>query len=309
MALAWLLIAGARGPAEGPAAGGKPVFVATIQPLAMILREVAGDRAEIVCLLPAGASPHTFSPRPSDAAACQRAARVYMVTPQLDGWASRLAPAEKRIAVLGLLPEDRLLRFAPGEEEHDHEGEAPGAPASAGAREDEAAKGVADPHFWTDPLAVKAILPSLADSLAKADPEGAEGYRAGAARFAAALDALDSKTRAELAPVAGRAMVLMHPSFRYLAKRYGLKIAGSVEQIPGKDPTPREIVELAAKFKAEGARAIFTEPQLSPRPAEVIAETAGARIGTLDPNGGEKGKATYAELIEFNARALAEGLL
>lgn len=287
-----------------PAAVVKPVFVATIQPLAMILREIAGDRAEILCLLPAGASPHTFSPRPSDAAACNRAARVFMVAPQLDAWAARLAPAEKRVMVLAFVPEKELLHFAHGEEA-DEQREAAAAAQSLNLA---ASVAVGDPHFWTDPLTVKAIVDPLADELVKADPSGAETYRANAARFAANLDALNAKIKSILAPVAGRSFVLMHPSFQYLANRFNLKIAGSVEQVPGKDPTPRELVDLAAKIRAEGARAIFSEPQLPRRPAEVLAETSGIKMGILDPNGGDKGKETYAELIEFNARALAEAL-
>jgi len=39
--------------------------VATIFPLADLARNIAGDAVEVACLLPVGASPHTFEPRPS----------------------------------------------------------------------------------------------------------------------------------------------------------------------------------------------------------------------------------------------------
>lgn len=290
---------------ENAASGGRPRFAATIQPLAAILRELARDRAEIVRLAPPGASPHTYEPRPSDVRAAQGAAALFYVGASLDGWAARL-PAKKKIEVFPLLPESYRLSYSEdpfGEHEgaahvseHDHEH----------AHEHDA--GLPDAHFWSDPLAVKALLPGLARELGSLDPEGKLEYEANARAFAERLDALDKELAAALAPVRGRAVILFHPSLQYFLKRYGLQLAGTIEPFPGKEPPPRYLAGVKERLGKAGARAVFTEPQLPPRPAEIVAEAAGVKLFELDPYGGARGDDDYATPLRLNAEVLLKAL-
>lgn len=269
------------------AAGGAPEFVVTGNPLAAILAELTGGRASIVNLLPAGASPHTYEPVPSDLRAAERAAALFYVSPLLDGWASRL-PARERIEVFALVPVDARL---PDLEQHDEHAGAAG-----------------DPHFWTDPLLVKAVLPGLVKELTRLDPGGAALYQDHGRRFAERLDALDAELQQRLAPVRGRALVLFHPSFQYLVHRYGLRLAAVVAPSPGKEPTPRRLADILSLIRKQDVKAVFGEPQLPRRPAEVLADAAGVKFAVLDPLGGGPGRRTYEELLDYNARVLAEAL-
>ena len=278
------VIAAAALAAAAPARAAAPRFAATCHPAAAVLRELAAGRAEVTTLLPAGASPHTYEPQPSDIKNVAGAKALFYVSPLLDGWATRIGAA-KTIDMIHLVPP--ALRLRNLEEE-----EGPGD----------------DPHFWTDPLVVKATLGPLAEELARLDPPGAAAYRANAVRFAARLDALDREMAAILAPVRGRALLLFHPSLQHLAKRYGLPIAGVVEPSPGKEPTPRYLQKVLRIVKEKQVRAVFGEPQLPRRAVDVVAEAAGIKSGLVDPMGGVPGRTTYEELMRWNARALAEAL-
>jgi zinc transport system substrate-binding protein len=269
-----------------PAAAAGPRIVVTGHPLAAILREIAGDRAEIVNLVPPGASPHTFEPRPSDLAAVERATALFYVAPTLDGWAARL-PAREKVEVLALVP--RELRL-PDLEEH------------AGERVTD------DPHFWTDPLLVRAAAPALVAALSRLDPPGAAAYRRGGADFERRLERLHEDIARQLAPLRGRAVVLLHASFQYMLARYGLVLAAVVEPSPGKEPTVRDLQGIIRRMREQDVRAVFGEPQLPRRPVDVLAEAAGVRASVLDPLGGVEGRRTYAELIQYNVRALLEAL-
>ena len=103
-------------------------------------------------------------------------------------------------------------------------------------------------------------------------------------------------------------MVLFHPSFLYLLKRYGMKYAGSIEPIPGKEASPQYIIEVTKRIQDLKVRAVFTEPQLARRPAEIVSESAGVPLFELDPNGGTQGKMTYEELMRYNAGVFAKAL-
>ncbi len=283
-----------------PARAGQPVFAGSIRPLAAILDELTSPRARVECILPAGASPHTYAARPADVRRIERGT-LFWVAPQLDGWAARL-PAGRTIEVLPLLPKEFRLGWDGLQDEHEgHAGHADAATTDTDA---------VDPHFWTDPAAVKALLPALVAKLSAIDPAGAPVYRANAGRMSARLDGLDRELAQTLAPVRGRPVVLFHPSFRYLLHRYGLPLAAVIEPAPGKDPGPRGIMELVARVKAARARALFTEPQLSRRVAEAVAEAAGLPLYELNPLAGADPKATggIEDLIRSNALVLKKGL-
>jgi ABC-type Zn uptake system ZnuABC Zn-binding protein ZnuA len=268
------------------------VYVTTVHPAAEILKQVVGDRAKVVRLLSPTDSPHTYEPTPRDREKVEHATGLVYVAEDLDGWIARF-PAKKKVELLKLLPQERIL-FMEGHHGEEHHGEEHGA--------------IADPHFWTDPLAVKAILPNLVKALSELDPDGSEIYRANAERFAAELDAMHEEISRTLEPVKGSPVILFHPSFQYLLKRYGLKMAGVIEEFPGKEASPRYIEEMKHLIQSSGAKAVFTEPQLNPRPAEVVAEEAGVKLFLLDPLGGVEGRETYADLLRYNAKVLFEAL-
>jgi zinc transport system substrate-binding protein len=278
-------------------------YVVTIQPLAAILEKVVEGRGEVIRLLAPGSSPHTFEPRPSDAVLLERARALFFAGPGLDKeWTAKI-PAANRVEMLQLVPREHHLTMDDHNHDHaDHEQE-----KKQTRRRNKEEKAV-DPHFWTDPLTVKAMLPALVEELSKLDPEGGGIYQQNAGRFATELDQLHIRAAAILEPVKGRAVLLFHPSFLYLLNRYDLEFAGTIEPFPGREPSPRALHELIKKVRNHDIKAVFTEPQLSPRPAQVVAESAGLKLYELDPNGGIEGRRTYEELILYNARTLATAL-
>ncbi|MBI1292570.1 hypothetical protein GC173_15235 [bacterium] len=294
-----VVIASCSSPAERAVSNqGPPVYVATIKPLALILTELVTGRGEVRTLLSPSASPHTYEPRPSDARAVADAKAFFQVGVGLDDWAASMQ-ATQRIAVMPLLPKEFLLYGACESHDHDH--------GEAHDGHNHAADAV-DAHFWTDPLTTAALVDPLVEKLAGLDPDGAEVYRANGKAFQDRLAALDAELSAELAPVHQAPVVLFHPSFLYMLKRYELRYVGVVEASPGKEATPRHLAALSDILRREGARAVFSEPQLDPRPAEALAREAGVKLAVLDPNGAVEGTETYEALLLFNARSLREAL-
>lgn len=269
---------GARPGAEPEA----PVFVATIAPVAALLQPVVDEALHPI--VPAGASPHTYDLRPADARRAADAKAVFFVDPAVDGWAARL-PAPERVELFALVPEAFRLTYAD-------------VSVDGGA--------ALNPHFWMDPLAVRALAPVLADRLAELQPDRASEYRSNAKAFANDLQNLHEDIKETLAPAKGKAVIQFHPSMDYFLHRYGIRVAGVVEPSPGQEPTPKDLKELIDRARAERVRVIVTEPQLPDAPTRALAEATGATIVELDPLGGVPGRATYRELLLFNARALVE---
>jgi ABC-type Zn uptake system ZnuABC Zn-binding protein ZnuA len=264
-----------------PAAAATPRtlrLVATIEPLCMLARELAGERASCTTLVPPGASPHAFEPRPSAMAALARADLLLRAGPGIDDWAAPLAGAGER----------GWLELGPACDAHD-----------------------ADcAHFWLDPYAALAALVPLEAALAALDPGAKPALAARRIECALALFALDEAIAARLARVRGAAFVSFHPSWGGFAKRYGLVDLGAVQAHGAEEPTPRHLAELIRSARAAGVRVVLVEPQQGPHVARIVAEELGGRVVTLDPLGGPNApeRASYPALMEWNARQLAASL-
>lgn len=266
------------------AAGAAPRTVATtIEPIAMIVRELAGADVQVTTLVPPGASPHAFEPRPRDVARLADAQLVVVVGGGLDAWATRLLAAAARP------PEALVLLDLPGL-----------APLPSGS----GAAGV-DPHVWLDPIRVRDVLaPALAARLARLEPGAAREIAARLAGFQERLTGLDAELRAGFAGTARR-YVAFHAAWRYFGARYGLEEVGVVEEAAGEDPTPRDLARLVAAARAAGVRAILVEPQLDPRVAQTLAAEFDGTTVLVDPVGDptDPERSSYEALLRWNAVA------
>lgn len=293
----------------------KSVYVTTSYPLGMILLQVTRNHADVEILVSPGESPHTFSPKPSDAFKINNASAIFYASDLMDGWAAKLDGVNK-IEMIKLVPKDHILYFEEFQKhkhtdniDHDHENEHN---HDHEHQHDEDTMDVnnkvIDPHFWTDPITVKAMLDNLVDTLVVIDPDNAVHYKANAELFKNRLVLLAKQVGTILEDVKGKPVFLFHPSFRYLLNRFGLVYAGAIETAPGKEPSPKYLEKIIKEINDKNAKAIFTEPQLSRKPAEVIAEAAFVLLYELDPIGGVEGRMKYSDLILYNARILQKAL-
>jgi len=286
LALAGLLVVlwGARPARVPPTADVHVRVVATLLPLEMLVREIGGSRVAVSHLVPSGATPHAFAPRPRDLARVARADLLVVAGGGLDDWTERLLSAG---------PEGPLFLSL----EH----AAPSAPGGVPA----------DPHLWLDPILVReAVAPALAETLARLDPEGIATYRTRLEAFRRELSALDRDVRGILGRGRGGRYVSFHGAWSRFAERYGLREVGVVEEAAGEEPTPRSLARLVEAARRAGVAAILVEPQLPARVAEVLASEFGGGVAEVDPLGDTRdpARSRYGELMRSNARAFARAL-
>lgn len=277
-------------------AAARTSVVVSIHPLYDLVRQVAGDDADVTRLLPVGASPHTFDPTPRDVVRVAQADLI-VLNGGLDIWLHNLIGASgsraRVVEVIALEPVVAVLKESfPDLITVDAAGAALGF----------------NPHVLPDPLAAAAAVPAIVEALSEADPANAAAYQARGATLIGSLNDLHLELSEILAPVAGAAFVPFHDAWRYFAARYGLNLVVEIEPFPGREPSPAYLREALNLVKASGATAIFTEPQLSRRPAEVVAAEAGVSLYEIDPKGGFPGRETYQDLMRYNARTVLEAL-
>jgi len=96
LAILLLLVAcapAAPGTTDAPTEEERPRVVVSILPLANIVYNIGGGRIDLDAIMPPGADPHTFEPRPSDAVKLAQADLIFVNGMHLDETTLRLAEA------------------------------------------------------------------------------------------------------------------------------------------------------------------------------------------------------------------------
>lgn len=307
----FLIVALLTLPATAWAQPGPTVFV-TVPPQKYFVEKISGGRASVRVMVPPGANPHTYEPKPRQMAELADAAAYFTVGDTFDStWLPRILGASPDIAVVHTARGVRKIPMPDGhehdaEERHDHaeghDGHHDGDVKVDGEHE-EHGHGTLDPHIWLDPALVRIQARNIRDGLSAIDPEGASAYAANTAAFLDELDGLDRQIRAILDPIpAGRRTFLVfHPSWGYFAQAYGLNQAAI--EVEGKEPSPKDMMRIIAMGKKTGARVVFVQPQFSEKSASVIARQIGARVVRLDPLA-----ENWSDNLLGAARAFAEAL-
>jgi len=271
--------------------------IASIYPIADMVQQVGGDHVDVAFVLPAGASPHTFEPKPSLVKKFSSARIFFMVGAGLEFWAEKFINLARPGLTTIVLSGGVSLIHTAG---HHH--------ARTGNPDHESS--VANPHIWMDPVIAKTMVNKITAALCDVDHQHVTYYKERGQRYLEKLDDLDQMIQKTVSTFTIRKYVSFHASWDYFARRYGLESAGVIEAAPGRNPTPIQIKNIVAMIKKYHIRAVFAEPQLNPRAAEIIAREAEVNVLLLDPLGGPNliGRATYIDLIKYNLNVMQEAM-
>jgi len=267
-----------------PAAkGNRMVVAASIAPLANFSREVGGDRVTVKLLVPPGSNPHTYQITPDEMEALSTASVLVLNGIGLEFWAKGIVDATGN-------PKLIVIQTADGIPVLDHsEGEG------------------GNPHVWLDPIDAIHQVNAIRDAFIKADPAHRDDYTRNAARYVAKLKQLDAYIRSQVATFRSRSFVTFHPTWVYFANRYGLDEAATIESSPGKEPSPADISNAIAVAKKLHVKAIFAEPQVYPKAANVVAEEVGAKVVMLNAFG-KPPRYDYIKMMRSNVQAMGEAM-
>lgn len=273
-------------------------IAATIFPLHDITKNVAGDKLEVVGILPPGASPHTYAPSPREVKRLEGVAIVFSIGHGLDDWTNILIetlPGAKRVVVDSGV---HLVESAAAEEK-EGEHERPG----AGHRH-----AGANPHYWLSIGNGKQIARNIAAEIVSLDPANEGYYRANLKAYLLELDDAERRIKDRLRQLPEKKMITFHDAWIYYAEEFGLELIGAFEPFPGKQPTPRHLAALHEKVRRHKVTALFSEPQLSGETVASFVNDLGLKLYVLDPLGGSEGRKSYIELLEYNTDIIVEAL-
>jgi ABC-type Zn uptake system ZnuABC Zn-binding protein ZnuA len=280
----------ACGAGNGSPSGGAATLrvVATTTVFADIVRNVGGDRVTVSSIVPAGAGPEDYEPKPADARKLADADLIVSNGVGLDDFLDKLIVAVGDGAGTRLVLGDGIPTIA--------------------------VDGQPNPHFWLDPsIVADHYVPSISAALTKLDPAGAATYGANATSYIAQVTALDAanKSAIETIPDANRKLVTFHDAFPYFARHYGFELIGVILANVGQEPSASDLAALVEKVKAAGVKAVFSETQFSPELSHALAQEAGITsvVTTLyNDTVGPPPTDTYLKMMAWNVDQIVKAL-
>ncbi|WP_326556160.1 anchored repeat ABC transporter, substrate-binding protein [Micromonospora sp. NBC_01796] len=172
--------------------------------------------------------------------------------------------------------------------------------------------GEIDPHLWQDVGNAQSYVELIRDTLIGVDPAGAATYRRNAEAYLAELGALDTYLTERIAsiPPVDRHLVTTHDAFAYLARAYGIPVAGFVTPSPATEPSLADRVRLTETIRNLRVKAVFLEPDLRARSATLVevAREQGVRVCPIYGDTFSATVDTYLKMMRFNADSLVSCL-
>lgn len=302
----------------------KPLVIATLFPQYDFTREIAGDKVEVILLLPPGVEPHSYEPSPRDIVDIQSADMFVYTGAYMEPWAERIVESaegssllivDTSIGIELMDEEDHHHHDHDHEHNHEHDHDHDHEHEHEHEHDHHHHHGGKDPHFWLDPLLAQVMVDHIITGLVKVDPENAGYYEDNGEAYKQRLAELHHKLEDGLADIEDRTILYAgHFAFGYFAARYNLEHISPYEGFaPDAEPTPGNIAELIESVKKSGSKVIYYEELIDPKIARVVAEQTGAEMmllhGAHNVTAEElAGGATYISLMEENLEKLLEGL-
>jgi len=238
----------------------KPLIVASIFPFYDFAKEISGNYADVDLLLPPGASPHCWEPRPSDVALLKHADVIIIVGP-LEPWA--------KVVLNAIGCKARFIIKA-----------AQGANLIKKGRSNKEI----DPHVWLDFKWDTVIVRRIAKALCSIDPLHKDFYQKRAQRLIKELLSLDKQYRTTIKSLRLKYLVVAgHGAFSYLCRAYGIKQVSLCGISPDAQPTVLRLVHIINFIKKHHVKAFFYEETGPKKPAITIEEETGAKAWPLTP--------------------------
>lgn len=274
-------------------------IVSSIFPVYEMVREVAGDRAEVHLMVGSGEDAHHYEPSAKAISLVNESDAFIYSCDEMEFWASdMLKVVENGDLSVMRLADDLDLAI---EEEH--------------AAEDEHGHdhGDIDPHYWLNPLAMSKQIPKLIDLLSTIDPEGKDIYKKNGEELVADLETLDQEFEESFSDVQNRSFIVQHKAFGHLANRYHLEqksVGGLSTEV---EANPKDMIDIVNFVNENNIEVIFYQSGNTSAVAETIARETGSEIAILydlenKPEGIDDADNYYLEAMYHNLEVLKKAI-
>ncbi len=243
------------------------VFV-TIFPLYDAAKNIAGDKADVVNLIPFGVEAHDFEPKAKDMALLSKSDLFITSGEGFEPWSKKvISSLNIKNKALDMSAKVKLIKPQNMGDEHGHHGYSHAA---------------YDPHYWLNIDNQITIAKETAAAFSKKDPQNTKFYNDKASTYISKLTEL-KKEYETLKSCKNKKVIVNHNAFGYLSNEYGIKQYTISGMSPDAKPSSKQIARLIDVAKKEKINTVFFEEFASDKVAKTIAKEANIKTDALRP--------------------------
>ena len=231
---------------------GKINIGTTILPYAGIIENIGKDKVNVTVLVPPGAEPHTYEPKPSQLKEISKSIAYFKVGTAIEFenlYLGKIAKLNRNMKIYDTSKGIDLIEN--------------------------------DPHIWNSLKNIKIISLNILNGLCEVDKKNAKSYQENYEMYIKKIEEVHNEILQELKYKAGKQFIVFHPAFGYFARDYGL-IQIPI-QLGESEPGPKDITNLIKIAKEKKIKIVITEPEFSPKTAEIIAKEINGKVISIDP--------------------------
>lgn len=278
---------------------GRPKAVCTIAQIADVVRNVAGERLNVINLMGEGVDPHLYKASPADLGYLAKGDIVFYNGLMLEGRMTevfeKMTNGPKPVIAFGdSMPKERL-------------------------RSPKEFEGHYDPHIWMSVDMWASAVPTVIESLSKIDPDGEETYRENGAAYSKKLEELHHWVKEQIAtiPQDQRVLVTAHDAFGYFGEAYDIEVMGLQGISTVSEFGLQDLQRLIEVIVDRNVKAVFVESSVPVKSIEALVAGCQAKghdisIGgelfsdAMGAAGTEEG--TYIGMIRHNVNTIVKAL-
>ena len=262
-------------------------IVASFSIIGDMVKQIAGNDADLKTLVGANGDAHEYEPTAADAKTIAQADIVFINGLGLEGWIERLIKSSGY--------KGKVITLTAGI-----------TPLKKGTHE--------DPHAWQDIENAKIYVRNISATLQTANPTQSKKYKENTDAYINKLTEVDGWVKQKISkiPPEKRKVISMHDAFQYFARQYGIEFIAPLGNSTESDVSAADMARIIDAVRKRHITAIFLENMTDSRLIKQLESDAKAHIGgTLysdalsEPDGPA---ADYIGLFRHNVAALTAAM-
>lgn len=281
---------------------GRITIVTTIFPAYDFLRQIVGDKTDVIMLLPPGVESHAYEPTPSDIIEIENADLFFYISEHTETWVTQITSSLKNKNVETVCIADGI-----GVEVHGHDHEHHSHEHSEECETDE--------HIWTNLEYAARMVDFLCEKVCEKNPENEAFYKSNAEKYKDEILSL-KKDFEEMVSKSERKEIVSGSRFamKNFTNEFGLHFTAAFDScVDNTEPSAAVMAKIIDTINEEKIPVVFYEELTEPKIARAVSLETGAKmlllhschnVSSEELENGE----TYISLMRQNYNNLKEAL-
>lgn len=249
-------------------------IVVSIYPLKEFTEEIAGDKAEVTCLVPNNVEPHEYEPKTKDLEGLTEADAFIYNGLGMEDWVDKVNDTIQDNKVL-------VVNSSEGVESR-KEGDA------------------IDPHSWLSLKNAEIQSENIKNTLVKLDEKNKDYYEENYNKFKDQLEELYNEYKPKFDALSKKDFVTGHAAFGYLCRDYGLSQKSVEDLFAEGEPTSKQLEDLVNYCKTNNIKTVFSESLASPKISDTLAKEVNASVVPILTLESKEDDKSYIEAMRYN---------